>query len=163
MTPDFILRKILADACLVQLPLLKMRGNELEIFSAWEKKRSPGERANLRRREKRSGQPLGPKGCWAVRKHEYGCWYRPHRLDEVVVEWMCPYWMYSGEGPDYVTVVASGPFGGLYHIYRNERLLKMEEEIPFRNKDEMFRWMESFMGMRKDFVSDQASSSSEKN
>lgn len=154
MTPDFILRKILADACLVQLPLLEMRGNELEIFSAWEKKRSPGERVNLRRREKRSGQPLGPKGCWAVRKHEYGSWYRPHRLDEVVVEWMCPYWMYSGEGPDYVTVVASGPFGGLYHIYRNERLLKMEVGRSFDDRIGMIKWIERLLKSEKpDFSS----------
>lgn len=145
MTPDIILRRILVKACLDHLPLLEIRGNELAIFSAWEKKRSPDERVNLRRKEKRSGQPLGPRGYWAGRKHEYGYWYRPHRLDEVVVEWMCPYWMCSGQGPDYISVVASGPFGGLYHIYRNERLLKMEVDVPFDDRIGMIKWMHWFL------------------
>nr|EES53915.1 MAG: protein of unknown function [Leptospirillum ferrodiazotrophum] len=144
MTPDLLLRKILADACLNRLPLLGIRENELAIFSAWERKRPAKMRANLSRKENRSGQLLGPRGYWAWRKQEYGCWYRPHRLDEVVVEGM-----YPGLYPDYVTVLSSGPFGGLYLVYRNVEFLSLEKESPFRDKEEMYRWVEQFLKFGK--------------
>lgn len=145
MTPDIILKEILVKACLDHLPLLEIRENELSFWLSWEKKRSSMMIANLRRKERRSGKPLGPRENWAWRKHEYGRWYRPHRLDEVVVEWMCPAWTGPGLDPDYITVVASGPFGGLYQIYRNEKFLTMEMESPFGDRTGIIEWLQRFL------------------
>ena len=46
--------------------------------------------------------------------------------------------------PDYVTVIASGPFGGLYLIYHNEKCLAMEKDSPFDTREGMIKWMERF-------------------
>ena len=144
ITPDILLRKILADACLNQLPLVKIRENEIPLWEKWEKRRSAKEIGILRRRETRTGQPLGPKGYWAWKKYEFGCWHRPHRIDEAIIEWMSPAWMASGLDPDYITVVASGPFGGMYLVYRNEKCLGMEKDSPFDTREGMLEWMERF-------------------
>ena len=88
VTPDILLRKVLADACLNQLPLLEFRENEESLWTKWEKGRSVKEIGALRQNESRIGRPLGPKGHWARKKIKYGRWYRPHRIDEVLVEWM---------------------------------------------------------------------------
>lgn len=140
MTPDIILRKILVNACLVRLPILEIRENEHPLWREWEKNRTPKEIASLHRKEKRFGKPLGPQGYWAWKKYEYGRWYRPHHMNEVVVEWMNPAFF-----PDYVTVVCSGPFGGLYLIYRNEKFLAMEKDSPFDDREGMIQWMKRFL------------------
>ena len=144
MTPDSILRKILVESCLDHLPLLELHEDERAFWSTWEEKRSKAMLANLHRKEKRFGKPLGPRGNWAWRKHEYGRWYRSHRLDEVIVEWMCPAWMCPGLDPDYITVISSGPFGGLYQIYRNERFLTMEMDPPFGDRTGMIEWLQRY-------------------
>ena len=145
MTPDIMLRKILTDVCLDRLPFLEIRENERPLWMKWEKRRSPKEIGFLRRKEKRVGRPLGPQGHWAWKKDESCTSWRPHSLDEAIIEWMCPAWMGHGLDPDYITVVSSGPFGGLYHIYRNERFLTMEMDVPFGDRIGMIKWLQRFL------------------
>ncbi|WP_150113932.1 hypothetical protein [Leptospirillum ferriphilum] len=144
MTPDILLRTILADACLVRLPMIEIRENEHSLWMEWEKRMSPKEIESLHRKEKRSGQPHGPQGHWAIKKYEFGRWYRPHHRNEVVVEWMNPTFF-----PDYVTVLSSGPFGGLYLVYLNEKFLALEMDSPFDDRDGMVQWMERFLKSEK--------------
>lgn len=116
------LRQSLGRACLHDLPWLNQaHRNEEPEFARFEKKTGPERLQILRDCERLDFVPRGcrPSG-WATRRREHdGSMWRPHRLDEVFVEALFPWWGELEVSPLYVAVVSSGPYGGLETLYIN--------------------------------------------
>ncbi|MGE0105810.1 MAG: hypothetical protein AB7S53_02435 [Thiomonas sp.] len=129
------LRQSLGRACLHDLPWLdQAHRNEESKFARFEKRVGPDALQTLRRAERLDMSPRGcrPSVWWADRRRERdGSMWRPHGLDEVFVEAFFPWWSKSESAPLYVTVVSSGPYGGLETLYINGRpVYQISPDMP---------------------------------
>lgn len=109
--PFEVLRVAMTRACLVDLPFVQFRDAELEVYDTFER-RYRTRLSELRRRERASGTPCGPHGLWCRRQRRHGSLWRPHTLDEVWLDVM-----YRRFDDLYVTVLSSGPYGGIPAVY----------------------------------------------
>lgn len=118
------LARILMQACLEDFPWIRLDDDfpSKLCLEQWGRRRAPGTLKVLRQRERRECVPLGPQGLWARAEHKYGLAHRPHKLDEVFVETMYPFWSDAVPGKflPYITVISSGPYG-LYALYKGGR------------------------------------------
>lgn len=138
MLPWEIQRKVMFLSAMQTFPLLEMREKEIVLFSGW-KHQNTADLRRLRAKEDRQHIPCGPDGYWAYWCHEYNRPYRPHRLDEIFVEWMSAVWV-ERNAPGYLTVVSSGPYGGLCAVFWNNTLISEEDEMPFQTLSEAQAW-----------------------
>lgn len=120
-------------------PLLEMKEDETSLLSGWMRRRDRAALRALRAKETRLRVPAGPRGYWSRWHLRFGKAYRPHRLDEVFVEWMSPVWI-ERNAPGYLTVISSGPFGGLCTVFWNDALISEEQEMPFQTLEEARAW-----------------------
>ena len=94
----------------------------------------------MRAKETRLRAPEGPRGYWSRWYQRSSRAYRPHRLDEVFAEWMSPVWI-ERDAPGYLTVISSGPFGGVCAVFWNDTLISEELEMPFQTLEEARAWV----------------------
>lgn len=141
MLPWKIQEKVVFGAAINVFPLLEIREAEITLFSEL-KHLNPAELRRLRANETRHHVPYGPDGYWARWYQQGRNLYRPHRLDEVFVEWMSAVWT-GGNAPGYLTVISSGPYGGLCAVFWNDMLVCQEKMMPFQTLAEAQAWAKS--------------------
>ena len=140
MPPWEIQASAVFKAVMEVFPLREMKTPEAEFLSTWAVRCDRATLRALRAKEIRLRIPGGPHGYWARWYRRSGRAYRPHRLDEVFVEWMSPVWI-ERDAPGYVTVISSGPFGGLCAVFWNDTLISEEQEMPFQTLEEARAWV----------------------
>ncbi|MDD2749911.1 hypothetical protein [Acidithiobacillus sp.] len=137
MLPWKIQEKAVFIAAINVFPLLEIREAEMTLFSGL-KHLNPAELRRLQAKEIRHHVPYGPDGYWA-RWYQRHIPYRPHRLDEVFVEWMSAVWV-GKNAPGYLTVISSGPYGGLCAVFWNDMPVCQEKMMPFQTLAEAKAW-----------------------
>ena len=125
-------------------PLLEMKEDETNLLSGWMARRDRTTLRAVRAKETRLRVPCGPRGYWSRWYQRSGKAYRPHRLDEVFVEWMSAVWI-ERSAPGYLTGISSGPFGGLCAVFWNDALISEEMDMPFRTLEEARAWVTGFV------------------
>lgn len=115
---------VLTKACLYDFPWLHLADSypDRRQFERWAQQRTQADFEAIQRKELVTCTPMGPRGMWAHADVEFSRWWRPHRLDEVFVEAMYPFWNRASLAKlPYVIVVSSGPLG-CYAVYLGTRL-----------------------------------------
>lgn len=140
MHPWKIQARVVFKAVMEIFPLLEMNESEARLLSGWAGRRDPATLRVVRAKETRLRAPEGPRGYWSRWYQRSGRAYRPHRLDEVFVEWMFPVWI-ERDAPGYLTVISSGPFGGVCAVFWNDTLISEEQKIPFQTLEEARAWI----------------------
>lgn len=140
MHPWKIQERAVFKAVMDVFPLREMKTAETEFLSSWAARRDPATLRAVRAKEIRLRIPGGPRGYWSRWYQRSGRAYRPHRLDEVFVEWMSPVWI-ERNAPGYVTVISSGPFGGLCAVFWNDTLISEDQDMPFQTLGEAQAWV----------------------
>ncbi|MBU2729607.1 hypothetical protein [Acidithiobacillus caldus] len=140
MVPWEIQASAVFNAVMGVFPLLEMKPAETEHLLRWVARRDRATLRAVRAKETRQRIPEGPGGYWSRWYQRSGKAYRPHRLDEVFVEWMSSVWIEENE-PGYLMVISSGPFGGLCAVFWNDSLISEEEYMPFQTLEEAKTWV----------------------
>lgn len=139
MAPWEILSRAIFKSTIEVFPMLEMNMDEKEFLLRWVRQRGPAAMRVVRAKERRLRVPAGPQGYWSRWYRHIGRAYRPHRLDEVFVEWMSLVWI-DRDAHGYLTVISSGPFGGLCAVFWNDALISEEQVMPFQTLEEAQAW-----------------------
>ncbi len=109
----------------------------------WDRKMGKRRLATIRRRETMIGIPLGPNGHWALAwPKRFGRYYRPHKRSEIILEFACTIW--DRGKADMLSLISSGPFGGLYTVFLNyEPIIMYLDEMPFNSSTAAASWLKS--------------------
>jgi hypothetical protein len=140
MHPWNIQARVVFKVVMEIFPLLEMEESEARLLARWAGRRDPATLREVRAKETRLRAPEGPRGYWSRWYQRFGRAYRPHRVDEVFVEWMSPVWI-ERDAPGYLIGISSGPFGGVCAVFWNDTLISEEQKIPFQTLGEAQAWV----------------------
>jgi hypothetical protein len=119
-----------------------MTVDEIILFSEWQRAR-PAELRAILQLEEAQHTPAGPEGYWAStesRGVECAPLSRPHRHDELILEWMSTVWT-DEDHYGYLTAVSSGPYQGLFSIYWNNKHIVNTLDMPFHSTETAQAWI----------------------
>lgn len=124
-------------------PVIEVSEPVWQEKGTWDRKMGKQRLASIRRMETRIGTPLGPNGHWALAwTKKFGRYYRPHKTSEIILEFACPIWDQGRN--DMLSLISSGPFGGLYTVFLNhESLLMNSDKIPFDSSATAVSWLKN--------------------
>lgn len=137
-----IQRDVFFYAAMHTLPYIEMTSDEISLFSEWQLAQPDKLRAILQLEEAQH-TPAGPEGYWASTEslgRECAPLSRPHRHDEIILEWMSTVWT-DEDHYGYLTAVSSGPYQGLFSIYWNNKHIVNTLDMPFHSAETAQAWI----------------------